>query len=146
MYLQFVAASDIKASQISYIHSQCQPFIFWLQKVIMTLQLFIPECKATPVRPFHLPAFERPLKLQIEGPTFAIEKLLPATSWQTDARNLPFSQPAGLALADVAFQAIYGQKPGIDDAVVRDEYLEGVVEQPLRCVCCCAGSFLSDLR
>jgi hypothetical protein len=46
--------------------------------------------------------------------------------------SLEFAQPAGWALADLAYRTIYGKKPGLTDVAVWDEYLGWVVEDPLR--------------
>ncbi|KAH6658637.1 hypothetical protein BKA67DRAFT_512186 [Truncatella angustata] len=98
----------------------------------MALRLCIPECRRSPAHPLHPPVFEIPLRIQIEGPTIAIERLLPAISWHTnDVTNLEFPQPAGPALASLAFQAIYGRRPKADDVVLQDEYLGWIVEKPL---------------
>lgn len=67
-----------------------------------------------------------PLRVQIEGPVVAIQKLLPDISWHTDPLSLVFPQPAGPEIAKLAYQAIYGRsvRPELaNDMVVRDEYL-----------------------
>ncbi|KAK8048273.1 hypothetical protein PG994_010003 [Apiospora phragmitis] len=98
----------------------------------MALKLHIPDCIQIPAHRLHLPEPSQPLRIQIEGPTLAIERLLPTISWQTDPTHLHFPQPAGPALARLAFKAIYKMEPKAgDDMVVRDEYLGWIVEQPL---------------
>lgn len=97
----------------------------------MALQLYIPPCISTPAHPLHLPARERPLRIQIEGPLVSIQKLLPEIPWHTDVFPLAFPQRAGTALAKLAYQTIYGQEARLDvvgDLVVRDEYLGWIKE------------------
>ncbi|KAI1498404.1 hypothetical protein F5X99DRAFT_326696 [Biscogniauxia marginata] len=97
----------------------------------MALKLHIPHCIQTPAHCLHPPVPKRPLRIQIEGPTVSIERLLPAVSWHTNVRHLEFPQPAGPALAKLAYEAIYEREPEADDVIVRDEYLGWVVEEPL---------------
>lgn len=98
----------------------------------MALDLYIPECTAKPAHPLHPPPFKKALRIQIEGPTLSIERLFPLVSWPTDPQNLVFPQPAGLKLAKLAFQVIYGNQPEAEDLVIRDECLGWVQERPLR--------------
>lgn len=96
----------------------------------MSYELCIPPCFHDPAHPLHPPPLGRPLRIQIEGPVVAIQKLLPSISWHTDIFNPVFPQPAGPELAKLAYRALYGQdvRPGADDVIVRDEYLGWVID------------------
>ncbi|PYI07289.1 hypothetical protein BO78DRAFT_469328 [Aspergillus sclerotiicarbonarius CBS 121057] len=95
----------------------------------MALPLYIPPCIHTPADKHHLPPPDQPLRIQIEGPLSAIQRLLPDTPWHLDwdFANPTFPQPAGPALAKLAYQQIYGRDVSTDiipgDLVIRDEYL-----------------------
>ncbi|QKX53888.1 uncharacterized protein TRUGW13939_00968 [Talaromyces rugulosus] len=94
----------------------------------MALPLYIPSCIHTPVDRYHLPPHDQPLRIQIEGPLIAIQRLLPHISWCLDISNRSFPQPAGPELARLAYQKLYGRDhPG--DLVVRDEYLGWIPEK-----------------
>ncbi|TPX14883.1 uncharacterized protein E0L32_004992 [Thyridium curvatum] len=97
----------------------------------MALQLYIPNCISKPAHHLHFPPLKKPLRIQIEGPTVAIERILPDTSWPTSTQVNVFPQPAGLQLANLAFHVIYGKQPEVDDLVIRDEYLGWIQQQPL---------------
>ncbi|CAG8227556.1 unnamed protein product [Penicillium salamii] len=91
------------------------------------LPLDIPPCRVTPHR-FHFPSAEQPLRIQIEGPLLALQRLLPGVSWHVPQS---FPLPGGPKLAALAFQAIYGRnvRPNVaGDMVVRDEYKGWLVE------------------
>jgi len=103
--------------------------------IVMAFVLYIPErngeCPCSP----HRPELQKALRIQIEGPLSSIDKLLPGTTWKTNIDSTVFPQPAGLELAKLTYQKLYGQDvrseiPG--DMIVRDEYLGWVVEEPLR--------------
>lgn len=103
------------------------------------LPLYIPPCLATPPHCFHPPQLEKPLRIQIEGPLLALQKLLPQVSWHIPTRYYDrpdFPLPGGPELAKLAFRKIYGRdaRPDIaGDMVVRDEYLGWLGEAwPLR--------------
>ncbi|KAH6628870.1 hypothetical protein F5144DRAFT_594780 [Chaetomium tenue] len=104
----------------------------------MPFKLHIPPCICTPAHPLHPPPLEKPLRIQIEGPIVAIQKLLPDISWRTDPLSLVFPQSAGPELAKLAYWAIYGRqaRPELaNDLVVRDEYLGWVTDViPFKCV------------
>lgn len=70
------------------------------------------------------------MRIQIEGPKVSVEKLLPGVSWNTEVVPLPFPQPAGLQLAALAYQAVYGKshRPDTTDLIVRDEYLGWIMK------------------
>ena len=70
------------------------------------------------------------MRIQIEGPIVAIEKLLPGIRWDSDPTRLPFPQPAGQKLADLAYRTLYNQRD-LAAPVIRDENLGWVVEKPL---------------
>lgn len=92
----------------------------------MGYELYIPPCIHDPAHPLHPPPLEKPLRISIEGPLPAIEKLLPSITWHTDLRNVVFPQPAAHELAKMTYRAIYGQdvRPEVPgDMIVRDEYL-----------------------
>ncbi|KAJ5676269.1 hypothetical protein N7462_009166 [Penicillium macrosclerotiorum] len=100
----------------------------------MALPLFIPPCIRNPAACDHFPSPDKPLRIQIEGPSIAVERLLPHTVWRlAEFGEGQFPQPAAPELARLAYQAIYGhdahsQIPG--DLVVRDEYLGWVAKNP----------------
>lgn len=97
----------------------------------MGLELHIPPCVCDPAHPLHPPPLEKPLRIQIEGPLVAIERLLPSISWHTDPLNLVFPQPASHGLANLAYRALFGRdaRPEVtDDVVVRNEYLGWVTD------------------
>lgn len=97
----------------------------------MGYELHIPPCVSDPAHPLHPPPLEKPLRIQIEGPVVAIQKLLPSIPWPTSSLYLVFPQPAGHELARLAYQAVYGRdvRPEVaNDAVVRDEYMGWVTD------------------
>ncbi|KAJ5712478.1 hypothetical protein N7493_008946 [Penicillium malachiteum] len=92
------------------------------------LPLHIPSCHLNPPRRFHFPSPEQPLRIQIEGPLLALQRLLPGVSWHVPHS---FPLPGGPRLAELAFQAIYHRniQPNIaGDMVVRDEYKGWLIE------------------
>ncbi|KJZ68410.1 hypothetical protein HIM_12198 [Hirsutella minnesotensis 3608] len=97
----------------------------------MPLQLYIPPCIRDPAHHLHFPETGQPLRIQIEGPVVAIERLFPTITWHTNPARLEFPQPAAQELANLAYRTIYGKKPRLGDAVVKDEYLGWVVENPM---------------
>lgn len=101
------------------------------------LELHIPPCFRTPAHAFHPPPIDRPLRIQIEGPAVAIERLLPDTPWALGHWCPEFPQPPGPELARLTYQALYGRDPIVEeestskgspgDMIVRDEYLGEVI-------------------
>jgi hypothetical protein len=92
----------------------------------MAYKLHIPPCISNPNHPLHPPPLEKPLRIQIEGPLVAIQKLLPGITGHADPLSLVFPQPAGPELAKLAYQTLYGRDvcPELaNDMIVRDEYL-----------------------
>jgi hypothetical protein len=92
----------------------------------MAFKLHIPPCISNPAHPLHPPPLEKPLRIQIEGPVVAIQRLLPEISWHTNPLSLEFPQPAGPEIAKLAYRILYGRdvRPELaNDIVVRDEYL-----------------------
>lgn len=93
------------------------------------LPLYIPpSCLESPPHRFHFPSAEQPLRIQIEGPLLAVQKLLPGVSWHVPHS---FPLPGGPKLAELAFRAIYHRdiQPDVDgDMVVRDEYTGWLME------------------
>ena len=102
----------------------------------MALELYIPPCINSPAHPHHPPPLEKPLRIQIDGPLVAIQRLLPDMTWPVDALDRVFPLPGGPGLARLAYRTVYGREvrpehPG--DMVVRDEYLGWVNEvRPLQ--------------
>lgn len=97
----------------------------------MGYELHIPPCVSNPAHPFHPPPLEKPLRIQIEGPKVAIQKLFPSILWHTDPLALVFPQLASHELARMTYQAVYGRdaRPEVaTDVVVRDEYLGWVTD------------------
>jgi len=86
------------------------------------LPLYIPPCLTNPPHRFHLPSLEQPLRVQIDGPLLALQKLLPEVSWHVSDHSCEFLLPAGLKLAKLAFLKLYNQSDVAGDIVVRDEY------------------------
>lgn len=106
---------------------------------LVALPLYIPLCIHNPPGQYHFPPPYQPLRIQIEGPLIAIQRLLPHATWHLGLLNQPFPQPAGPELARLTCQKIYGRDvcedvPG--DLVVRDEYLGWMSEKyPDQYVC-----------
>ncbi|KAI3328053.1 hypothetical protein HD806DRAFT_484866 [Xylariaceae sp. AK1471] len=93
----------------------------------MAYKLFIPPCICNPPHPNHPPPPEKPLRIQIDGPTVAIERLFSENLWNMGEFSPKFPQPAAAHLAKLTHQAIYPeQHVSADDMIVRDEYLGGV--------------------
>jgi len=89
------------------------------------LPLYIPPCVTTPSHPFHPPPSEQPLRIHIEGPLLALQKLLPEVSWHLTNYSPEFPMSGGPKLAELAFQQIYHRKVRhevVGDMVVMDEY------------------------
>lgn len=63
------------------------------------LLLYILPCRHSLPHELHPPQHERPLRVQIEGPTVSIERLLPHVTWKLRFGVSPFPQPAGPELA-----------------------------------------------
>jgi hypothetical protein len=98
----------------------------------MALPLHIPRCVHTPAAQYHLPPPDQPLRIQIEGPLVAIQRLLPHTPWLLGYLDRKFPQPAGPELARLTYQAVYGRdvRPEVlGDLVVQDEYLGWMPEK-----------------
>lgn len=97
----------------------------------MALELYIQPCIHTPAHALHLPPPERPLRIQIEGPLTCVQKLVPRASWHIEAYTPDFPMPGGIALAKLAYRALYGTDVRSEiarDMVVRDQYLGWVME------------------
>jgi hypothetical protein len=89
------------------------------------LPLYIPPCVTKPSHPFHPPPSEQSLRIHIEGPLLALQKLLPEVSWHLTNYSPEFPMPGGPKLAELAFQQIYHRKVRHDvaaDMVIKDEY------------------------
>jgi len=89
------------------------------------LPLYIPPCLTTPPHPFHLPSLEQPLRIQVEGPLLALQRILPHVSWHISHDFPEFPLPGGPELAKLVFMAIYHRniRPDVvGDMIVRDEY------------------------
>ncbi|TRX97235.1 hypothetical protein FHL15_002029 [Xylaria flabelliformis] len=93
----------------------------------MALELYIPPCIRNPVDPHHPPPPNKPLRIQIEGPLVAIERLFPKIQWHVRDVEPEFPQPAGPKLAELTYSLLYGRNASPDvirgDLVVRHEYL-----------------------
>ncbi|KGO48616.1 hypothetical protein PEX1_103540 [Penicillium expansum] len=61
----------------------------------MALPLYIPLCIHTPAGRYHLPRSDQPLRIQIEGPLIAIQRLLPDIPWRLDLPGRTLPQLAG---------------------------------------------------
>ncbi|KAI1108268.1 hypothetical protein F5Y14DRAFT_445601 [Nemania sp. NC0429] len=92
----------------------------------MALELYIPPCIRNPIDPHHPPPPNKPLRIQIEGPLVAIERLFPKIQWHVKDVQPEFPQPAGPKLAELTYSLLYGRNASPDiqgDLVVRHEYL-----------------------
>jgi hypothetical protein len=99
----------------------------------MALPLYIPPCIHPLPHPSHPPPLSKSIRIQIDGPLVAIQKLLPEAVWYTELLTLKFPQPAGVELAKLAYQAIYEciPRPEVNgDLVIRDEYLGWLMDPP----------------
>ncbi|KAH8158839.1 hypothetical protein CIB48_g9408, partial [Xylaria polymorpha] len=93
---------------------------------IMALELYILPCIRNPINPHHPPPPNKPLRIQIEGPLVAIERLFPNIQWHVKDVQPEFPQPAGPKLAELTYSLLYGRNASPDiqgDLVVRHEYL-----------------------
>lgn len=93
---------------------------------IMALELCIPPCIRNPIDSHHPPPPNKPLRIQIEGPLVAIERLFPNIQWHVKDVQPEFPQPAGPKLAELTYSLLYGRNASPDiqgDLVVRHEYL-----------------------
>ncbi|KAI0902675.1 hypothetical protein F4823DRAFT_621176 [Ustulina deusta] len=92
----------------------------------MALELYIPPCIRNPINPYHPPPPDKPLRIQIEGPLVAVERLFPNIQWHVKDVQPEFPQPAGPKLAELTYSLLYGRNASPDiqgDLVVRHEYL-----------------------
>ncbi|KAI1746374.1 hypothetical protein F4680DRAFT_19386 [Xylaria scruposa] len=97
----------------------------------MALELYIPPCIRNPIDPHHHPPPDKPLRIQIEGPLVAVERLFPNIQWHVEDLVPEFPQPAGPKLAELTYSLLYGRNASPDiqgDLVVRDEYLGWVMK------------------
>ncbi|KAJ5965120.1 uncharacterized protein N7479_004996 [Penicillium vulpinum] len=98
----------------------------------MALPLYIPLCIHTPTSRHHFPPSDQPLRIQIEGPLIAIQRLLPHIPWHLNLRDRKFPQPASPELARLTYQTIYGRDISLeipDDLGVQDVYLGWMPEK-----------------
>ncbi|KAI0009104.1 hypothetical protein F4779DRAFT_402664 [Xylariaceae sp. FL0662B] len=89
----------------------------------MAYELHIPTCICDPAHPNHPPPKDKPLRIQIEGPLVAIQRLLSESTWNMDFMTTKFPQTAAPHLARLTHQVLYRENVSVDDVVVRDEYL-----------------------
>ncbi|KAI0196530.1 hypothetical protein EV127DRAFT_416792 [Xylaria flabelliformis] len=97
----------------------------------MALELYIPPCIRNPIDPHHPPPPNKPLRIQIEGPLVAVERLFPNIQWHVQDIQPEFPQPAGPKLAELTYSLLYGRNPSPDiqgDLVVRHEYLGWIMK------------------
>ncbi|KNG86328.1 hypothetical protein ANOM_005222 [Aspergillus nomiae NRRL 13137] len=97
----------------------------------MAVPLYIPPCIHNPTSKHHLPPHDQPLRIQIEGPLVAIQRILPDIPWHLSLLNRTFPQPAGPELARLTYQQIYERDTCLEvagDLMMRDEYLGWVPE------------------
>ncbi|KAI0450423.1 hypothetical protein F5B21DRAFT_490799 [Xylaria acuta] len=95
----------------------------------MALELYIPPCIRNPIDPHHPPPPNKPLRIQIEGPLVAVERLFPNIQW-----HVHDVQPAGPKLAELTYSLLYGRNASPDiqgDLVVRHEYLGWIMDPNL---------------
>ncbi|KAH7317656.1 hypothetical protein BKA65DRAFT_609389 [Rhexocercosporidium sp. MPI-PUGE-AT-0058] len=111
----------------------------------VSLPLYIPPCLTNPPHHFHPPSPEQPLRIQIEGPLLALQKLLPEVSWHIPHNFPKFPLEGGPKLAELAFRTIYHRDVRPDfagDMVVRDEYKGWLVEaRPIVMIGCYGVTF-----
>ncbi|KAI0970562.1 hypothetical protein F4678DRAFT_435679 [Xylaria arbuscula] len=97
----------------------------------MALELYIPPCIRNPIDPHHSPPPNKPLRIQIEGPLVAVERLFPTIQWHVKDVQPEFPQPAGPKLAELTYSLLYGRNASPDiqgDLVVRHEYLGWIMD------------------
>ncbi|KAI0875282.1 hypothetical protein GGS24DRAFT_456167 [Hypoxylon argillaceum] len=97
----------------------------------MALELYIPPCIRNPINPHHPPPPNKPLRIQIEGPLVAVERLFPNIQWHVKDVQPEFPQPAGPKLAELTYSLLYGRDASPDiqgDLVVRHEYLGWIMD------------------
>ncbi|KAI0114385.1 hypothetical protein GGR51DRAFT_504154 [Nemania sp. FL0031] len=100
----------------------------------MAHELYIPPCIGTPAQPFHSPPLNRPLRIRIEGPLTAIQRLIPNASWDVNISTQTFPMPGTKPLAELTYRALYGADPrsGVPrDMVIRDHFLGWVVKEKI---------------
>ncbi|OTB01979.1 hypothetical protein M426DRAFT_265280 [Hypoxylon sp. CI-4A] len=91
----------------------------------MALELHIPRCIHSTPHFLHPPPLEKPLRIQIEGPSISMERLFPGIEWRTNPLSLKFPQLAGPELARITYQKLYGRK-------VRPEVVGDMVYLPIQ--------------
>ncbi|ATY61272.1 hypothetical protein A9K55_005463 [Cordyceps militaris] len=94
----------------------------------MPLPLYIHPCVLKSRFPLHPPPPDLPLRIRIQGPLVAIQRLLPNAPWSKIGE---FPQPGGVKLAKLAHEALYNPSDndrGQQEIRVRDEYLAWVLE------------------
>jgi hypothetical protein len=92
----------------------------------VALELYIQPCIRSPPSPYHSPPLNKPLRISIEGPTIAIQRLFPEVKWNPDLTKefRDFPQPAGPLLAALTFEKIFGRKVSRpEEMIVRSEYI-----------------------
>ncbi|KAI1163406.1 hypothetical protein F5B18DRAFT_620066 [Nemania serpens] len=97
----------------------------------MALELYILPCIRNPIDPHHPPPPNKPLRIQIEGPLVAIERLFPNIQWHVKDVQPEFPQPAGPKLAELTYSLLYGRNASPDiqgDLLVRHEYLGWIMD------------------
>lgn len=86
-----------------------------------------------PPHNFFPPPSDKALRIQIDGPLLALQKLLPKVSWYIHHHSQlnRFPQAGGIELAKLAFREIYQRDARDDvpgDMVLRDEYAAPLIE------------------
>ncbi|TQS32859.1 hypothetical protein Golomagni_06813 [Golovinomyces magnicellulatus] len=98
----------------------------------MALPLHIPPCNQTPRHFNHPPEYQKPLRICIDGPLSAVQKLAPETEWNLNVLHQEVLQPAASILAKITFEKVYGRPPNNDeipgDLIIRKEYLRWVMD------------------
>lgn len=73
---------------------------------------FVPVCVEQPSHPNHPPPAEKPLRISVMGPLYAIQKMFPEVNWPGEiSPDRSFLVEAGTHLSNLVFSTIYDCGP-----------------------------------
>lgn len=73
---------------------------------------FVPVCVEQPSHPNHPPPAEKPLRVSVMGPLYAIQKMFPEVNWPGEiSPDRSVLVEAGTHLSNLVFSTIYGCGP-----------------------------------